>query len=236
MIFPEIDYKFWLENWNESIGTKKVYSNKNIENYIKFNGNTNECTKEIIELVKSEPLEDKTIFRVIDLIYSWGGKSGRMFYADTKNSNSPREILANDKTALDNYKRGIELAKKGDTQSIKTFNNIIGIGPSYASKHSYFWSINSSHPLIIVDSKIAGALGYKTIEKLNKDFNYSKVVELFIEKAKNEFNKKVPSLIEQALFSFHDFYFLNNNEGWKNKIQFKDYDEAKRIANKLFEN
>ena len=37
----------------------------------------------------------------------------------------------------------------------------------------------------------------------------------------------------RALFSFHNFYFLNDNNGWKNKNKFKDFKEAERLANYL---
>ena len=75
MTFPNINYKFWLQNWNDSIGNDKVYSNKHMEHYIVFDGDINECTDEIIKLTETSKLDKKSILRVIDLIYSWGGKS-----------------------------------------------------------------------------------------------------------------------------------------------------------------
>ena len=131
------------------------------------------------------------------------------------------------------YLEGIELAKNGKTESIEKFNGIRGIGLSYSSKHSYFWSISSAYPLIIIDSKIAGSLGYKTLDLLGKDINYNEIVKSFVEKAEVEFQDKNPIKVERALFSFHNFYFLNDNNGWKNKNKFKDFKEAERLANDL---
>ena len=79
MKFPEIDYDFWLSNWNESIGEGKVYTNKNIEKYIKFDKDINACTEEIIELTSNDNIVKENVLRVIDLIYSWGGRSVECF-------------------------------------------------------------------------------------------------------------------------------------------------------------
>ena len=138
MKFPKIDYNFWLSNWNESIGEGNVYTNKNIEKYIQFDKDINACTSEIIELTNRDDNDKKKIRRVIDLIYSWGGRSGRMFYSKTKEKISPREELENNDITFKTYLEGIELAKQGKTESIEKFNSIRGIGSSYASKHSYF--------------------------------------------------------------------------------------------------
>lgn len=236
MRFPDINYDFWLLNWTETIGNGKVYTNKNIEQYIKFDGNINSCTKEIIELTKLQKITKNNVLRVIDLIYSWGGRSGRMFYSQTKGSSSPREELEGNSETYENYLKGVALAKEGKTESIDKFISIKGIGSSYASKHSYFWSLNSDNPLIIVDSKIAGALGFSTISLLEKQSKYNQTVKSFIEKAQIEFKENDPSKVERALFAFHNFYFLNDNSGWKNEINFQDYNEAKKIADSLFEN
>ena len=79
MNFPDIDYKFWLRKWSDTIGQDSVYTNKHMEKYIQFEGDINQCTEEIIQLTNQSNPNKKTILRVIDLIYSWGGRSGRMF-------------------------------------------------------------------------------------------------------------------------------------------------------------
>ena len=58
----------------------------------------------------------------------------------------------------------------------------------------------------------------------------------FKEKGFIEFNESNPSKIERALFAFHNFYFLNDNSNWKNRFEFADFNEAKKLAEKLFEN
>lgn len=233
--FPTIDYQFWLESWNEIIGDGHVYSNRNMERFIKFEGNVKDCTDEIIRLVRKNPIQQKNVLRVVDLINSWGGKSCRLFYASTnKNLISPREELETDKDYYDTYIKGVKLALKGDTECLDVFKTLRGLGPSYASKHAYFWSFDSDRPLIIVDSKIAGALGYSTIDKLLRKFTYDQVVKGFSDKAIAEFKKKSPDMIEKSLFTFHNFYFLNDNSGWKNKMRFTDYNVAVELASKLF--
>ena len=234
MEFPHIDYKYWLDNWTKSIGEQKTYSNKNMLEFIKFTDDTNSCTEEIFNIVKSGKTDKKSVLRVVDLIYSWGGPSGRLFYAAFNGQNAPRVDLENDESVFGRYLDGIKLAKLGKPESIKIFCKIRGIGASYASKHAYFWSTNSENPLIIVDSKIAGSLGYRTIEHLEAKSNYAETVESFKKKAIIEFNESNPSKIERALFSFHNHYFLNDNSGWKNSYESKDYPEAVRLSKVLF--
>jgi len=231
---PTIDYKFWLSDWSKSIGEQKTYTNKNMIKYIIFDGNINSCTNEIFSIIKSDKIDNSSILRVIDLIYSWGGKSGRMFYASSRGQLSPREDLEVNKEALIKYMKGIELAMSGNPDSINYFCQINGIGKSYASKHAYFWSLNSSNPLIIVDSKIAGSLGYQTINSLQNNFSYESIIASFKSKAFDEFADGNPSNVERALFAFHNHYFLNDNSGWKNNIENHDYDEALRLAKTLF--
>ncbi|PKG59208.1 hypothetical protein [Shewanella sp. GutDb-MelDb] len=235
MNFPKIDYEFWLSNWSDSIGDKATYSNKNILKYIVFEGDINSCTDEIYNLVKENDLNKLSVLRVVDLIYSWGGPSGRMFYASIQGKSIPRESLENDDSVFSKYLEGIRLAKQGSTESIKIFGEIDGIGPSYASKHACFWSCRSESPLIIVDSKIAGSLGYKTIANLKRIVSDRAIVTAFKNKAIEEYNESSPIKVERALFAFHNHYFLNGNNGWKNKIQSKDFAEAQNIASVLFE-
>ena len=158
-----------------------------------------------------------------------------MFYSKTKGKISPREELETNEVTYNTYLEGIELAKQGDSVCIEIFNGVRGIGSSYASKHAYFWSLNSPNPLIIVDSKIAGALGYRTINNLEREFSYNEIVKSFLKKSQIEFNENDPSKVERSLFAFHNFYFLNDNSNWKNKDQFKDCKAAENIAKMLFE-
>ena len=106
MKFPTIDYKFWLSNWSKSIGEQKTYTNKNMIKYIIFDGNINSCTDEIFSIIKSDQIDNSSALRVIDLIYSWGGRSGRLFYASSRGQLSPREDLEVNKYALIKYMEG----------------------------------------------------------------------------------------------------------------------------------
>ena len=232
--FPKIDYSYWLAEWSKSIGKLPTYTNKNLRQYIELSSNINSCTNEIASLVKSKDLAKTTILRVVDLIYSWGGKSGRMFYVSASQQISPRERLAKDESVFNKYLTGVKLARQGNSNSINKFCEIDGIGPSYASKHAYFWSLDSEKPLIIIDSKIAGALGHSTIQSLNKSHNYKDIIKQFREKSFKEFSVEEPSKVERALFAFHNHYFLNDNSGWKNRSENIDFTEAVNLADKLF--
>ncbi|MGI2133967.1 hypothetical protein ACRN93_21955 [Shewanella baltica] len=234
MILPEIDYKFWLSNWKESIGQLQVFSNVNIAKYISFDGDINACTNEIFDIVSSGKTDKESILRVIDLIYSWGGKSGRFFYASTKGLPVPRDEIANNNTVFSMYLQGVVLAQSGNPATINHFCKINGIGPSYASKHAHFWSLKSASPLIIVDSKIAGSLAYSKIEQLRARYSDKDIIAKFNEKARIEFDENDPSKIEKALFAFHNHYFKNDNSGWKNNTPGQDYAAAQKLAATLF--
>ena len=235
--YPNIDYKYWLSNWDESTGKGKVFTDKNIVKYIKLDKDMdiNACESEIIKLTTSnEKLSKSKILRVVDLIYSWGGKSGRGFYIKefhdkAKNRISAREELESNDNTFKKYLEGIDLAKKGKTESLEKFKKIRGIGNSFGTKHSYFWSINSIYPLIVIDSKIAGALGYKTIDLLEKNFDYQKILKSFVDKTELEFQEKNPIKVERALFAFHNFYFLNDNSNWAQGL---DIEYARKNRNK----
>ncbi len=205
-----------------------------MQKYITKIGDANTCTIEIKNIVKKVDLADKDILRVIDLIYSWGGKSGRMFYAKHNGSSSPRDEIESNENTMWVYKEGIKLAKESNPICKIIFSSIKGIGSSYASKHAYFWSMTSKNPLIIIDSKIAGTLGYSTIELLEKDFHYNETIKEFQKKAKEEIGINDSTEIEKSLFAFHNHYFLNDNSNLrKNPKPEKDYDIAKFLADKL---
>jgi muramoyltetrapeptide carboxypeptidase LdcA involved in peptidoglycan recycling len=232
---PVINYEFWLDQWDKQIGAEKVYSNKNTKQFIVFDGNTSECANKIVELTKEQNLNKEIMLRVVDLIYSWGGPSGRMFYSSVGNNLSPRKELEINGACFATYEKGVKLARAGDAKCKEIFKTIKGIGSSFASKHAYFWSLSSQYPLIIVDSKIAGVLGYQTVEELERKVNYLEIVVKFKEKASVEFGDNDSSKVERALFAFHNYYFLNDNSKWKNKIEFYDYPEAERLAKVLFD-
>lgn len=237
MVLPKIDYKYWLTMWYEKLEGAPVYTNKNLKKFIQFDKDIGVCISEINELTKNSNPSKVTVLRVIDLIYSCSGPSGRMFYAKTKGKRSAREDFDLLDEVYCRYLEGVYEAQNGNPDCIKIFNSIRGIGASYASKQAYFWSQHSNYPLIIIDSKIAGALGYKTIDKLNQVLTYKNAIKAFIKKAKKELNTVDPSQMEKSLFAFHDFYFLNDNSNWKRKeisTSNKDYNAAVKLSKVLF--
>jgi hypothetical protein len=235
--FPAIDYQFWLEHWNSVIGSKFVYLSKSSRNYCSYTGSTADCGKrietKINEIINLDLTNCKSgILEVIDLIYAWGGRSGRMFYFE-RNGTVPREHIESIEM-FSLYVQGIRQAQTSDPDAFSTFQKIFGIGSSFASKHAYFWSKKSKNRLIIIDSKISGALGYATIGSFLNHHPYNHIIEQFTLKAGSEFNKPDGSLVEKALFAFHNNYFLNDNLGMrKGALQIRDIMEAKRLKDKL---
>jgi hypothetical protein len=241
--FPPINFEYWLSKW-QSNQNKEAYFLPQMTNYsqIKKGITDLECEEEILTLVKKiqDPIQEKeAVLRVIDLIYRWGGRSGRMFYLQNQDKNKmPRKELAENQDLFHRYCDAIDLAKNGKASSKFLFQTIPGIGSSFASKHATFWSAYSRSPLIVIDSKIVGCFGIEKLEKFDLNYSYESVINEF-----NEFGKSLtPSLtsqqVERALFTFHLHFFNNENSGWTNKdvIELKnseDFDIAAQIAEKL---
>ena len=59
MKFPKIDYEFWLNNWHKTIGENRVYTNKNMLEFIDYEKEINSCTQEFSSLVNSPKLNKK---------------------------------------------------------------------------------------------------------------------------------------------------------------------------------
>ncbi len=84
--FPEINYTYWLDKWYQNINIE-AYHVKAMENFSKIPlGITEkECEEQIHELVKGIHdirKEKEHVLRIVDLIYRWGGPSGRNFSCD----------------------------------------------------------------------------------------------------------------------------------------------------------
>jgi hypothetical protein len=206
---PSIDYKFWNGQWRQA-WNKPVYTNVHIAKYSSFKGSTIECERLIKAIVTKKSVSDAEILCAIDLINQWGGRTSRLFYTKGKYDTIPRENIEQTEV-LSVYKEGLRLAKDKNVESIEVFQSILGIGPSYSGKHAAFWSDLN---LIIVDSKIAGALGFKTVSALLKQFQYETILEAFdVTAKKNRLNKPVD--IERALFAFHNNYFSNDSSKLK---------------------
>ena len=224
---PSLNYKHWLDVWNNSIGNVKAYNNVNIIPWSKFKGTLNQCEVEILNIVNKESLNDFEIFRAIDLINQWGGKTSRMFYTKRKNQTMTSRELIMVNPNLDLYKKGIFLSKKHDYNAVDSFKMVNGIGASFMGKHASFWS---SFNMVIIDNKIAGTLGFINPNKLLKNNTYEEFMN-FINHIKNQNNIDSPVHVERSLFSFHNNYFDNENTKFKSKISdFTDLEYAIHIA------
>jgi hypothetical protein len=243
---PEIDYDYWLGIWTKNQEKENsVYSNLNMKSfkstYLDVK-NAKECEEKIDEIInKIDDLnkQKQLVLTVVDLIYRWGGPSGRMFYARQEKNKSRRENLENKTMLYQLYCDGVELARKGKISSKFLFESIPGIGPSFATKHAAFWSRKSNNPLIVVDSKIAGALGFKSVFYLEQKIDYDSLLFEFNKQARIKIISadKTAQNLEKALFTFHSHFFLNENNGWlKNINEFenqKDFKIAIKIAEYL---
>lgn len=229
MKIPNIDFKFWLENYPWNDGT--VYADKNIRKFSDFTGSAKVCELEILRITSLEEPSPIEILSCIDLINQWGGRTSRLFYTRNQRNNhvSYREsIELNENLSI--YKKGIALSKYKNHLAFKQFQKLNGIGPSFAGKHAMFWSQSE---LIVLDNKISGALGFSSPQHLLRSFPYDSILNQFNQiKTQNKFSN--PAEVERALFAFHSNYFLNNNSGWKANIRIKtDEDVAKSIALRL---
>ena len=237
MELPNIDYHFWLQTWENTVGAKRTYSNARTSGYHIIDQNLLECESEIERSIQ-EYLNDTDssnqsarIERIVDLIYAWGGPSGRMFYVGRNSNRSPRESL---KQSIDSYKRGINLALQSDPSAVDAFKCLRGIGDSYASKHAFFWSSQGPNRLIIIDSKISGAFGCVTVNELFRQTTFIKLLSIFTLKSAEVFGMQDGSKIERALFAFHNNYFLNSNKGIRsNPKHQEDLMEANLLVEKL---
>ena len=227
---PELDYNYWLAAWNNAIGNANAYTNINIIPWSNFQGSLNQCEEEILNITTNDNLTDLDVFRAIDLINQWGGKTSRMFYALRNNQNVSSRQLIMEEPNLSYYKEGINLAKANDYNAVDSFKNINGIGPSFMGKHATFWS---GFNMVIIDNKIAGTLGYKNPNRLLSIYNYAEFMN-HIKIIKINYDLQNPVYVERGIFSFHKNYFDNENTRFKfNIIDFTDLKYAIYIAERL---
>jgi hypothetical protein len=240
--FPNIDFDYWLGVWNE-LQNKMAYFTPKMNLYSKIDKGITylQCETEILKIVEkinNTSVERSEVLKVIDLIYRWGGPSGRMFYTKSNNKgNSPRRELELQDDLFNRYCDAIDLALAGKSSSKFLFESINGIGPSFASKHAAFWSSKSTRPLIVIDSKIAGCFGKKKLELFEKEFHYDNTLNQFVNFGNSLTIPKTSQEIERSLFAFHLNFFNNENTNWqhnkRNAIKDKDFEIAKNIAIQL---
>jgi hypothetical protein len=240
--FPRIDIEYWLTEWN-NLQKETAYFTPKMNLFSKIDNQISclQCEIEILKIVKkiNNPFVERSeVLKVIDLIYRWGGPSGRMFYLKSNyNGNSPRRELELQNDLFNRYCDAIDLALAGKSSSKFLFESINGIGPSFASKHAAFWSSKSIRPLIVIDSKIAGCFGKKKLELFEKEFHYDNTLNQFVNYGNSLTLPRTSQEIERSLFAFHLNFFNNENTDWqpkkRNAIKDKDFDIAKNIAIQL---
>lgn len=218
--FPEIDYDYWLDQWYSNININ-AYHLSAMDKFSKIPSiiTERECEEQIRELIKGIAdirNEKECVLKVVDLIYRWGGPSGRFFYISKQN---PRLLLQTSPEIFNRYCDAIDLAKNGKASSKFLFQSIPGIGPSFATKHSAFWSTFSPRPLIVVDSKIAGCFGFKKLDEFENRISYEEALDKFSDFAKKKNSGMTVQDIEKALFTFHKHYFKNDNDGWAANVK-----------------
>ena len=230
MQIPNLDYNYWLNGWNNAIGNAKAYSNINIIPWSNFQGTLLQCEAEILNITNKQDLSDEDIFRAIDLINQWGGKTSRMFYAIKNNQNVSSRQLIMEEQNLSYYKEGINLARANNYDAVDYFKKVNGIGASFMGKHAAFWS---GFNMVIIDNKIAGTLGYKNPNSLLSIYNYTEFMN-HINSIKINNDLQNPVYVERGIFSFHSNYFDNENTRFKSDItDFTDLNYAIDIADRL---
>lgn len=255
--FPQIDFNYWyernIENSNSSIRfvsmitrINNIYEKDNNFNQAYFCGNQNEISRlkelsyneledEIIRLIRSKENEaeftDIEILKIYDLIQIWGGLTG---------GSNPYKITNNNSIRLE-FNKWIKYYRELINLSIKQDNNaynfvlqrkIPNLNMSFGSKHIFFWSRKElekeKSSLIVIDNKISGVFGYK--KAINADYN---LILGFVHEKSIEKNL-MSYQIEKALFTFHKFYFNNDNDKFIQKdSNSKDYDVALRLKQVL---
>jgi hypothetical protein len=227
-----INYNYWINKYTWNDGAS-VYINNNMLEFTNFIGTPRQCEDEIIRIISginADNIQQKNndILTVIDLINQWGGQTSRMFYSRHARNNfqSPRDRISSE-ISLNIYKRGIIEAMQINENAFTTFREIYGISDSFSGKHAMFWS---NFNLIIIDNKIAGALGFKKPNSLLNSRSYQDILNDFrIIQNENQFSN--PTMVERALFAFHSNYFKNDNSGFKNNItDFNDREYAVQLG------
>lgn len=227
---PDLDYNYWINGWNNAIGNATAYTNINIMPWSNFEGTLIQCEEKILNITNKKDLSDSDIFRAIDLINQWGGKTSRMFYAIRKNQTISSRELIMENPNLNYYKEGIKLSRANNYNAVDSFKNVNGIGASFMGKHAAFWS---AFNMVIIDNKIAGTLGFKNPNRLLANNSYEDFMNL-INNIKTENNLNNPVHVERGIFSFHNNYFDNENTKFKSGItDFTDLKYAIYIAERL---
>lgn len=240
-VFPEIDYHYWLSNydWNIVSSIKRkitLMQNKGcISKEITTENISSTIESEILLYLKNK--QNAKLKDICALIQTWGGSSARQYSPGIYNSweiNSYEDI----------YSHFVELIinnKPSDAYAYlinKRKRLIKGLSYSFIPKHICFWTgkgdrTNGTPILDDVISKLIYA------EKYSSKVNYDTFLTDFESFA--QANGMKSSEVEMALFAFAGYYWGTRNTATKSFNQqidsnSKDYDQACLIADRFSEN
>jgi len=229
-----------INNVSVPMGQSLSYFCDDIEEVDRIKNLTyNQFEEEIVQKIRLCDLNSNdAILRVFDLIQIWGGlQGGSNFYRNIRGNNCLRLDYQN---WIDAYRELIILSINNDRNAYQLIINrvIPYLGLSFGSKHISFWSRRDSsiNPLVIIDNKIAGLWGFHKSSNLS----YQNVNGILNDISETSTQTGLAMHhIEKSLFSFHKFYFNNENSSWSNRIsdfnidQLVDYDLANLTARNL---
>jgi hypothetical protein len=221
--FPKIKYFFWM-NQNEffsdiaglsrtiEIGLMHVKKAKPDLVTLELQKTSIKSNLDLVKLIEKKIVEENDIesssidklLLIFDLIQAWGGQTGRGPYVQP----ARRPVRSDSSNPLPHiYKNAIKAVFKQDFQtSLNLLNSINRVSESFATKHIFFWSKFGPHKkaLPIYDTRIKLLL----FQKVRSTPPYENYVTSLNQKASEL--KIEPEDVERALFSFSQFYFLNN--------------------------
>ncbi|MHA8093235.1 hypothetical protein V7S78_12035 [Aquirufa regiilacus] len=235
-IFPDIDYHFWLSQYNwDNIGTvRRMITNMRNRGYLNAvitpENITNEIKTEIQNYLKGN--DSSRLRYIFLLIQTWGGASARIHTPSIY-----EQWEENETEGI--YLSFVNAVLSGDyVGSFHVLNQVHGIGPSFIAKHICFWSGKGDRQkgIPILDDVIA-----KTIYARRHAIRVS--YGIFIgdfEKIANE-KKLKPAEVEMALFAFcREYWETAKTATWEFKPQInensKDYDQAMLIVKRFMGN
>ena len=254
MLIPNIDFNYWynqnqtnalIQNRFISMITRicNIYQINNNHKQAFFCGNEieinrlkklnyNELEQEIINRIKAisniDSANENEILDIFDLINIWGGLQGGSNFYNIKDETSMRIDY---KDWLPKY---IKLIKKAILKNSSTYFDVLNgdipyLNMSFGSKHISFWSRKNGNNncLIVIDNKIAGITGVKKAKNADYNIIIQEVHDLEVTL------QLEPQQIEKGLFSFHSYYFDNENTKFNGDNKNIDYSIAYNIKERL---
>lgn len=233
-IFPDIDYPFWLSQYNwDNIGTvSRMITNMRNRGYLNASITPKNITDEIKKEIQNYINENgsSSLKHIFLLIQTWGGASARI--------HTPRIYEHWEENTTEGiYVSFVNAVLSGDyVGSFHVLNQVDGIGPSFIAKHICFWSGkgNRLKGIPILDDVIAKLIYLK---RSARNVDYGNFIVDFEKKSTIE--KLKPAELEMALFAFCGYYWDTAKTATKEfrphiNENSKDYEQALFIS-KCFE-